>query len=845
MAVRNILQKYFQNFAGLDLRSSDLIRSQNAATSVLNAEFRDTGALSKRRGYQYLVRGDQGSGDIVANGLAVWEDTDVNTGAVNERLVGIGRDLWEKLTDTFTFTYSGTGTATYSIKLNATSGNWEFIVSESGVVVSTQILGDGTDAGDMTVSTLVTNLNALTDFSCTGASTAGSEKAAFIPTVIDQTVASTGTAITVHYWSKIDTPSGLTIPFNLHWAKRTDASFENATFSQLNDVLYISNGYDKMCKFDGNRVYRAGLPQSQINTVATNGAGTALTHNAQVNYKTVFEYKDAKENIITGQLSAAYDFTNTAGSTHDIDVTVYNLKESAGTVTNDGFNIDQATVNGAQTTVNSITVDSGNPLKVGDFVYIDDSVSGTIVQRKVTASSDTSITVDGDAVTVANNAIISNIKIIVYRTIDFAASGVPGLFYVTGEVINDKDNDTQVFTDTTSDAILQGNVQLVEPIKPHGLPPVCKYMIAWRGQLVLSGNIDSVNTIYYSDIESPEYFPPADQSFDVDRPVTGLYAQDSFLYVFERERINAVNGDFGVDEFTVSRASNEGIGCISHHTIQEVQSRVFFLSRKGIYAISQQNGLEEAGATIEPRFGSRASYDFSQAVAFNWRAEDKYLLFLPKLNQASGNAISANDATSEIYVFDYFRNAWLQWDNYNFMGGIVDFDDKLHFMRRSTSGGSTPDSQLIRLLNTGTEFDYSDHTASITFEYSTHWETLGDPSVWKKFLRIKIHALDSTLASFEGNAFDLTVQAKHNFDPNTVVGQFTIDFSGGSEGWGNGGWGDIPWGAARLKGAKNKLASKKVRSHQLKFSNDILQENVLISGYELEIVTPYSPNIKE
>lgn len=179
------------------------------------------------------------------------------------------------------------------------------------------------------------------------------------------------------------------------------------------------------------------------------------------------------------------------------------------------------------------------------------------------------------------------------------------------------------------------------------------------------------------------------------------------------------------------------------------------------------------------------------------------------------------------------------------MGGIVDFDDKLHFMRRSTSGGSTPDSQLIRLLNTGTEFDYSDHTASITFEYSTHWETLGDPSVWKKFLRIKIHALDSTLASFEGNAFDLTVQAKHNFDPNTVVGQFTIDFSGGSEGWGNGGWGDIPWGAARLKGAKNKLASKKVRSHQLKFSNDILQENVLISGYELEIVTPYSPNIKE
>jgi len=842
MAVQNILQKYFQNFAGIDLRSSDLVRSPNAATNILNAEFRDTGALSKRKGYQYLVRGDQGSGDIVANGLAVWEDTSLTTGAVTERLIAVGDTLYEKLTDTFTITYTGSESATYSIALNASTGNWEFITKVSGIVTDTQVLGDGTDAGDMPISTLVTNLNGLTDFTCTGGSVAASEKAAFIPTTIDATISASGTAVTAHYWSKIDTPQGLTDPFSLHWAKRTDTSFENATFAQLSDVIYISNGYDKMCKFDGNRVYRAGLPQALISSVADAGSGSAFSIGDKFDYKVVYEYKDAKENLIFGQLSNASTLTKAAAD--DNTVTVHNLKESAGTVTNDGFNADQAVVNGAQGPVNSITVDSGNPLKVGDYVYIDDAVSGSIVQRKVTASSDTSITVDGAAVTVGNNDTISNIKIIVYRTIDYSASGVPGLFYVAKELVNDSANDTQAFTDAVSDATLQANVQLVEPIKTRGLPPTCKYMIVWRGQLVMSGDIGSVSTVYYSDIESPEYFPPADQAFDVDRPVTGLFAQDSFLYVFEREKINAINGDFGVDEFTVSSASNEGIGCIAHHTLQEVKGRVMFLSREGVYGISQE-GLENIGSPIDPRFNASATYAFTQAVAYNWRQEDKYLLFLPRLNNSSGDAISANDATSEIYVFDYFRNAWLQWDNYNFMGGIVDFNDRLHFMRRSTSGGSTPNSELIRLLATDTEFDYSDHSESITFQYATHWETLGDPSVWKKFLRLKTYAIDSTLSSFEGDSFNLTVEANHNFDPENIVGTFVIDFSGGALGWGIGEWGNIPWGEPRLKGAKNKLASKKVKSHRLKFTNDTVQENVLISGYELEIATPYRPNIKE
>jgi hypothetical protein len=843
LAVPYILKKFFQNLEGLDLRSSDLVRSQNAATLIKNADFRDTGALNKRKGYQYLVRGDQGSGNVVSNGLAVWEDFDSATGAVNERLVSIGDALYEKLTDSITLTYTGSGIATYDVTLNATTLDWEFIIEEDGVVVTTQNLGDGTDPSDMTISTLVTNLNGLTDFTCTGGSLSGSEKAAFIPTVVAQTVASTGTGITYHYWSAIDTPSGHSTPFSGHYAKKNDTSFENATFAQLNDVLYISTGYDEMQKFDGNRVYAAGLPQGVISSVTDAGAGSTFSIGNKFDYKIEYEYKDARENIITGQISSVTSLTKAAAD--DNTVVVHNIKESAGTVSNLGFNLDQATVNGNQSGVTTITVASGHDIKIGDYVYLLDGVTSSVVNRKVTATTTTSITIEGAAVDVNNNEIISNVKIYVYRTINYSASGVPGLFYLAKELVNDSGNDTQTFTDSVSDANLQANLQYVEPIKAHGLPPKCKYMTTWRGQLVMAGNVESVDTVYYSDIVSPEYFPPADQSFEVDRPVTGLFAQDNVLYVFERSRIHGVTGDFGTDNFIRTLVSKEGIGCEAHATIAEVEGSVYFLSRQGVYSMSQQQGLTHIGAPIDPRFTINSSYAFKQAVGFNHAIEDKYMLFLPIIGTLPGNTLGADDTTSEIYVFDYFRKAWLQWSNFNFMGGIVTFDDELHFIRRTESGGAEPDVQLIKLLKTDTEYDYSDHTQPITFNYATHWETLGEPSVWKKFLRVKFHSIDSTLRSFETDAFNLEVSAQHNFEPSINVGNFTVDFSGGAEGWGIGPWGEFPWGEARLKGAKKKLASKKVRSHRLRFDNSTLHENVLISGYELEIATSYRPNIKE
>jgi hypothetical protein len=72
-----------------------------------------------------------------------------------------------------------------------------------------------------------------------------------------------------------------------------------------------------------------------------------------------------------------------------------------------------------------------------------------------------------------------------------------------------------------------------------------------------------------------------------------------------------------------------------------------------------------------------------------------------------------------------------------------------------------------------------------------------------------------------------------------------MDFTGGALGWGNSPWNDFPWGDNRLSAIASKLNNKKAKALRLVINNNELNKNILISGYEYEIVVPYSARIKE
>ena len=770
MAASPKLYKAFTNFLGLDLRSSDLLREKGAATELENMVYRDTGAMSKRKGFQYKIRGDQTalSNGYVSNGLFKWDDVDQNTGAITEKLIGVGTLGWLKSEEELTLTYSGSGSASYTLKLNPVTSEFEMILSVDGDVTNTIDLGTGRLPSDLAISQLGTAINALTDWALSAPVSVGAEKAAFLPIKIQQIVATT-TPITVSFWSKLAMPGTYADPFALHVAKENELNFENASFADLNNVLYISNGYDVLHKYDGTRLYKAGLPAATIVSVVEETAGVATVYD----YKATYEYTDAKGNFIEGITSGVVTANNNAAigaSPNSVTITVDDLGATSGYDTNS-----------------------------------------------------------------------TNLKVNLWRTIDYTGS-VPGLFYQVESKANTVGT-SLVFTDVTVDADLQDNLQFVDPIKEHGLPPLGKYLAVVGNQLIISGKVDQSRTTFYSDIDSPEYFPAGDNAFDVNASVTGIGNLGNTLFVFKNTSISSVTGSLPDDNFAVDEASQEGIGCSAYHTIQEVGGTLWFLSPEGVYSISNE-GLTPLSESIKPKFITPNNYAFKQAVAINWTKEDKYVLFIPTLSQATGNRISSDDDTSDIFVYDYFRKSWLKWNMYNMMGGAAVLDNELWKMRRVTNPTANPDSQISKVLNEATEQDYADHENAITFTYATHWEALNDPSVWKKFLRIKVHSIDTSLDTFESDAFTLTITGQVNYLLDNVS-SITMDFSGGSEGWGIGPWGEFRWGESRLLSLKNKLASSKVKAHRLTFQNTTTHENVLISGYELELVTPYNTMIKE
>lgn len=761
MAVNNILSKGFANFKGLDLRSSDLQRTQEYASEIKNADFRKTGAMVKRKGYQ-------GKTDALGGfGLHTYNDVNTTTGKLIEKLVSLDDNLHVLTKADLTVTYSGAGTAYCEMFLDSTTNNFFFDIYEDNIRIFNRDLGKAIEeVSPVPLSALITDINALADFSAS-AGGIDTEPACFITTFRDLELAPSNT-VEYEYWTTASLPTNAPTPFTGAQANSTDDEFENASFASINNVLYIATGYDAMYKFDGNRLYKAGLPQP-ISAPTLNLIAGSIT-DTNVKYIYTYEYIDAKGNIIESIPSA--ESATISPTAQDVEVTVSNILDTTG------FDTDS-----------------------------------------------------------------TDLKINLYRT---TASGTT--FYLVKTVVNDGTTATQVITDDVTAAAILTNIEYIEPIKPHGLPPVVKYLTTYQGLLIASGDPTNVNNVYYSDIDSPEYFPEAQNAFLVDTffgdKVTGIAPLGNSLFIFKNRSITQVTGTLADDIFRVDLFGSSTIGCSAHHTIKEVNGNLVFLSQKGVYALNQnEQSIKDVSEIIEPEFSLlRNSFNFKKAVAINDLNEDKYIIYMP-VEDANNQATSA----SKVYAYDYFRDAWLVWDNINAMGGISLLDQDLYFTERrfGVTSGSL-EYFTFKRLNAGTTYDYADHTEAISFSYKSNWETFGEPSVFKKWLRCKIHSLDASLDDFESEAFTLDLETELDYVGGVPSTQLTFDFSGSQNGgWGLDPWGEFSWGATRLISNLSKLKSAKARSLRLVLENNNVLENVLISGYEFEVAAPYNKFIKE
>ena len=130
------IQKLFNNFAGLDLRSTDTNRSDDAATVMSNCQIRKSGALEKKKGSQARVATKGGHGTFNYNKV------DQTTGAITQELIAADDRLWRRKEATFTITYTGSENVLVSIQGDSTNSAVFLTLLESGASVLSSNMGN-------------------------------------------------------------------------------------------------------------------------------------------------------------------------------------------------------------------------------------------------------------------------------------------------------------------------------------------------------------------------------------------------------------------------------------------------------------------------------------------------------------------------------------------------------------------------------------------------------------------------------------------------------------------------------------------------------------------------------
>ncbi len=830
--------KRFDSNGGLDLKSSDLSRNPKFASAMLNAQYRDSGAFEKRRGF--ACHTDDSSAGF---GLYTYKRIDEDS-LLEEIILSAGRTLKKLNFTNIVIDYAGAEASAYiSIIYDPVTAVYRCQIMAGTTSVLDLSLGVGIDAGaPVTIADLDTTISALTGFTATvtGDSTV---PAAYLKTIRDfDCKAETFTGI-AGYWSAVNSP--ITNPFEGSYARRNRTDFENISGVNISNLIFFSNGFDEVLKYDGQTLYRSGMPLPATLTSVLTAAGAITGSNYF--HRAQYIQVDAVGNIVEGNIKTVSAGLTLAGE--QATITVANIQASTG------FNTNCAIVAGAQVAQTVLTVDDGsggaNTMKVGDTAYFYDSISAAYVEREVTARNATTITIAGAAVTVADNAVISNnLRIMLQRNKTSATT--PTVFYSVVELPNNSFTATQVYVDNALDSAL-GDI-IVPPATDRSPPPKGKYLTTFQTLLFVANLATDKRKFAWSDIDGVEYFPSDTNQETIESgegdEISGIGAEGSFLSIFSEKSTFVGAGTFGDNNYRVDmRAAS--IGCSSHSSIIKVEGFLAWWSSRGPYKMSGGGIPSAIGPTAEGdsrispvmnqkgfEFNDSLSDRFYRArrcVGVNWLDENKLLFFLP-CESLSGSDRYIN-SNSRVFAYDYTRDAWLQWSNLDMVGGACTYQDEFFFVGRRLNSSSVK-SNLFRMHNLNDAIDYQDNLVPIRLEYAPQWEFLNEPSVLKKFLEISIFSLEEV----QNNTFNLTIQQEMNFLADAPVAEFDIELTG--SGYGQSPYGSDPYGDQASPQFKHELSKTRTKATRPKFINEEDQTNCVVSGWEILFTAPFRTEFK-
>lgn len=697
------------------------------------------------------------------------------------------------------------------------------------------------------ISTLITQLSATSGITVTDTGNTN-YPGAFLEVCEETNIASGQSAeISYYWWEPVNRTMATTFSGLLSRLPYDD--FQNAVFAAYQEVIYIANVNDNVQKFDGQTVYRAGMPNGAVPSVALNAGGAGVDIGAHTYYIT-YEQVDATGRLVEGALSPGVEIT-IAGAASDIDVTVDNLIQATG------WNTNSAVIDGAQAAVNTIKVLPGHTIREGDSAFFLDATGLITYERLVTGISYDSITVAGAAVAVDDTMdwqtpISNDLKINIYRT--RVGGSIPCL---VATIPNNSYQATTTYLDTTADANLF--IEYQYPPRRPDPPPKVGVAFAFNNQVIYTRDPNNDDYVWFSDPDQPEYVSQEvlkGNNFIVpsnDDDVTGVGASGATLVVFKNKSIYSINGEIAASKFTVSPvAAGSNIGAVNHHCIASVGSLLYFLHTNGVYALAENNifptdtfGNPVPLSTMIDRYFRNTSsisnkkFRLNRATAINYTKDNEYLLFLPC---EADEGLRVANTNSIVLCYDYQGKNWFEWTRVNAAGGFYITQDNLYWQERrlvndEVKSNTYKQHRKYRLI------DQVDHVTPIRVTWTSSWEDLGQPRMRKKFIRCVL-LFDSITAVYQQNQPAIGFASYGDWHQGIADTKTNVTTKIQSSTWNTQPWDWVEWSGDQDTFITIPLKGGSVRkSLQVEIQMNHINTSFSLQGFQLEIAKDFRKTV--